>query len=153
MNISVEVVQSDVFLMHGVLTPDECREYIARAEREGFDEAPITTAAGAVRMADVRNNDRVMIDDHAWAGELWKRVQPHLPPAWKHLDLGKATGTPPREACGLNERIRFYRYDPGQAFKVHRDGYYERENGERSFLTVLTSGRKYILRSDLMYRM
>jgi len=42
-----------------------------------------------------------------------------------------------RVASGLNERLRFYRYDPGQKFDWHQDGYYERENGERSQFTFM----------------
>ena len=38
---------------------------------------------------------------------------------------------------GLNERLRFYRYLPGQSFAAHRDGYFLRENGQRSFLTFI----------------
>jgi predicted 2-oxoglutarate/Fe(II)-dependent dioxygenase YbiX len=104
--------------------------------------------------------------------------------------------------CGLNERLRFYRYDEGQKFDWHRDGYYESPSGKRSFLTFMiylndgsdggetlftklgglylseddlsvkprrgmallfdhrilhtgstvTRGRKYVLRTDVMYR-
>lgn len=96
-----------------------------------------------------------------------------------------------RQAIGLNERFRFYRYDPGQQFATHMDGSFVRQNGERSLLTfmvylndafeggetviiettvkpqkgmalifqhalvhegaVVISGRKYVLRSDVMY--
>jgi predicted 2-oxoglutarate/Fe(II)-dependent dioxygenase YbiX len=94
---------------------------------------------------------------------------------------------------GLNERLRFYRYEPGQRFRWHRDGSYARDRDERSLLTVLLylnddfsggatefeagprvtpeagcalvfahglrhqgapviRGRKYVLRTDVMYR-
>jgi 2OG-Fe(II) oxygenase superfamily len=38
---------------------------------------------------------------------------------------------------GLNERFRFHRYDVGQQFDWHLDGYFERTTGERSFFTFL----------------
>jgi hypothetical protein len=38
---------------------------------------------------------------------------------------------------GLNERFRFYRYDPGQHFAPHMDGCYQRANGEESQFTFL----------------
>ena len=38
---------------------------------------------------------------------------------------------------GVNERLRFYRYDVGQQFEWHYDGHFERDNGERSFLTFM----------------
>ena len=37
----------------------------------------------------------------------------------------------------MNERFRFYRYDLGQTFRWHRDGYFERPNRERSRLTLM----------------
>jgi hypothetical protein len=40
-------------------------------------------------------------------------------------------------AVGVNERLRFYRYDVGEQFEWHYDGCFERENGERSFLTYM----------------
>src|SRR6266436_493544 len=96
-----------------------------------------------------------------------------------------------RQALGLNERLRFYRYGPDQQFAAHVDGSFVRANGERSLLTFMvylndgfeggetkftettiqprkamalifrhellhegaavTSGRKYVLRSDVMF--
>jgi hypothetical protein len=92
---------------------------------------------------------------------------------------------------GLNERFRFYRYDPGERFAPHTDGCFRRNNGQESLLTIMIylnegceggetnfgdvqivpkagmalifdhyllnegaavlSGRKYVLRSDVMY--
>lgn len=40
-------------------------------------------------------------------------------------------------ASGINERLRFYRYEPGQRFAFHQDGFYQRSDLERSFLTLL----------------
>jgi prolyl 4-hydroxylase len=38
---------------------------------------------------------------------------------------------------GLNEMFRFYKYSPGQRFKMHRDGSYKRNDTECSFFTFL----------------
>jgi hypothetical protein len=169
---------------------DECDDYIRLGEATGFDEAPITTSRGMIMMKDVRNNDRVMIDDPARAEALYQRLSGHLGPRFQK------TWTP----VGLNERLRLYRYDVGQQFDWHRDGPYERPNKERSFFTFMvylnddfeggatsfrddrfatggmiritpakgmallfhhpiphrgdavTAGRKYVLRTDVMYR-
>jgi hypothetical protein len=42
-----------------------------------------------------------------------------------------------RTIAGLNEQLRFYRYDPGQRFKAHMDGSIQRDTGEVSQLTFM----------------
>lgn len=115
-----------VYLIHNLLTPQECAEYIKFAEYRGFDEAPITTKAGFVMRKDIRNNSRVMVDDEKIADELWTRARPFVQEEWFQ-----------RVAKGLNERFRFYKYDPGQRFAPHFDGYFERRNWDRSELTFM----------------
>jgi hypothetical protein len=169
-----------VFTLHPILDYRECQALIGRAEAVGFEMASIITARGAQVVEEVRNNDRVIIDDEALAAALWERVHEYVPRSL----MG-------REVMGLNERFRFYRYVPGQRFRWHSDGCFQRENGERSLLTfmiylnegytgghtrfewtqvsgrtgmalvfghglihegaVLETGRKYVIRSDVMY--
>lgn len=170
----------EIFTIPALFTEQECAEWIALSESMGFEPAPINTDAGPQRLADIRNNDRVLLDDETRAGELWRRIANDVPTViegWK--------------AVGLNERMRFYRYDPGQKFNWHGDGCFRRANGEQSFLTFMVylnegftggetvfrglqieprqgmallfchwqkhmgaavrDGRKYVLRSDVMY--
>jgi hypothetical protein len=42
-----------------------------------------------------------------------------------------------RQVRGLNERLRYYRYTPGQRFAWHYDGAFGRDNGELSLLTFM----------------
>lgn len=154
----------------------------------GFGEAMI--GRRQERDAEIRNNDRSMRDDPHLADEMWSHVELSIPGAFKG-----------RQAVGLNERMRFYRYDVGQKFDWHLDGFYRRPNGEESQVTFVVylnddfeggstsftcsdsdhmrfepfqvrpskgsalffyhrimhrgdsciSGRKYVLRSDVMY--
>jgi predicted 2-oxoglutarate/Fe(II)-dependent dioxygenase YbiX len=169
-----------IFTIADFLTAEECGRYIALAEGKGFDDAPINTLFGPVVEKEIRNNERVIVDDLALANAIWERAKDYVP--------GVLAGF---RALGINERFRFYRYDPGQAFRWHRDGYFQRENGERSRLTLMVylnddfeggetlfeevvvrpqrgmalcfihhllhegaeviSGRKYVLRTDVMY--
>jgi len=188
----IETVDGDkIFLIRDYFTPDECAEAIAMAEEAGFTDAPITTGGGQVIHKEMRNNDRVMLERPAYAEWLWQRAKPFVPErdrVWS--------------ALGLNERLRFYRYDPGQKFSQHFDGYFRRNACEISRLTFMVylnddfeggetvfyggwrtfceerfrvrptrgtallfvhaqlhegaevkTGRKYVLRSDVMYRL
>jgi hypothetical protein len=174
-----------IFVIHDFLPPEECERLIALSEKTGYEDAPITSGSGFVMRKDVRNNDRVMLDAPLLAADLWERARLFLPAVWFGW-----------EVVGFNERIRFYRYGPGQKFASHTDGYYERDNGERSQLTFMAylngdceggattfyrsrgrldvqpergkalvfahkvlhegtavvGGRKYVLRTDVMYR-
>ena len=117
----------DAGVIPGFLSAEECTAYIRRSEAEGYEDAPVTTADGMIMMKDVRNNDRVMVDDFAEAHRLYTRAEPFLPRRIKKK----------WQPFGLNERLRFYRYDEGQQFDWHHDGYYESPAGERSFLTFM----------------
>jgi hypothetical protein len=121
-----QLVSDDIFVIRGFLTPDECLAFIARAEQAGFEDAPITTSQGFVMRKDVRDNARVMIDDLDLAAAWWERARPHLVLEWFGWRL-----------VGFNERFRYYRYDIDQRFALHKDGYFQRDNGERSQFTFM----------------
>jgi prolyl 4-hydroxylase len=112
------------FTLPMVMTLDECARMIARIDALGPTSAPVSMAAGAVMRPDIRNNQRVMFDDVVLAETLFARL------------------TVPESLCnmrvvGLNERFRCYRYQPGQRFAPHRDGYFARDAHERSLLTFM----------------
>lgn len=175
-----QALASGIFTIDGVLTADECRQMIALAEQRGFDEATINAVDGPRLDKEMRNNQRAIVDDFDIARRIWSRVRKFIP----RTQLGAPVH-------GLNERLRFYRYTPGQRFSWHFDGSFVRPNGERSMLTFMiylnegyeggetrfesssvlgklgmallfehellhegaevTSGVKYVLRSDVMY--
>ncbi|CCE01867.1 2OG-Fe(II) oxygenase [Bradyrhizobium sp. STM 3809] len=175
----------------GFFSAAECEDTIAWGEAIGFGDAPISTSMGMIIAKDIRNNERVMIDDTERAQSLYARLARHLAPTFQNR----------WQPVGLNERLRLYRYDVGQRFDWHRDGHFARDNGERSLFTFLiylnddfeggatsfcddiglmsdgplritpqrgmallfhhpimhrgdrvTRGRKYVLRTDVMYR-
>lgn len=177
-------IANGIWIVENFFTPSECQQWIDFAEEIGFEDAPISIGIGkeAIRK-DIRNNNRAMIDDEDRAFLLWEKTKPHLPQMIYQ-----------RVAVGLNERLRFYRYDCGQEFKYHFDGSFRRPNGQQSLLTYMVylnedfvggettflnseetivkpktgmmlafthsilhqgsevkSGRKYVLRSDVMF--
>ena len=115
-----------VLVIREFLTREECRSYVAQSEHAGYEDATINTSSGAVMAKQIRDNARLIVDNNQLADEWWQRAEPFLPQriqGWR--------------AVGFNERFRFYRYDPGQRFAPHFDGYFSRENGERSQLTFM----------------
>jgi hypothetical protein len=116
----------DIFIVTGLLSPEECAALIERAEEIGFEEATLTSPEGPVRVEAVRDNDRVIVDDEALAAELWELLEEVVP-----------TMVGGMRVVGINERFRFYRYDPGQQFDWHEDHPFERDNGEVSQFTLL----------------
>lgn len=174
-----------LFVLPHFLTAEECQAFIERSEKIGYADAPITTTAGFLMRKDIRDNLRVMVDDAELANAWYARAQDALCQLWFGWRV-----------VGLNERLRFYRYDVGQRFAPHTDGCFERDNGERSFFTFMVylndgfdggatafhqrhpsllvtpergkalvfyhrqlhegmpvaRGRKYVLRTDVMYR-
>jgi hypothetical protein len=115
-----------LFVIRQFLTAEECDAFIEQSERLGYTEAPISTSFGPLLRKDVRDNERLLLDDPALAAAWWERAQGLLVGEWFGW-----------RAVGLNERFRVYRYDPGQRFAPHTDGYFERNNGERSHFTFL----------------
>jgi hypothetical protein len=118
--------RDDIFVIHDFLSVEECQHYIALSESKGYGDAPINSIGGPMIRKDIRNNERVMIDDVQIASKLWARLQPFMPEqtrSWMPI--------------GLNERFRFYRYDPGQQFDWHCDGCFERSPLEQSAFTFM----------------
>merc|ERR1712150_80986 len=73
-----------------------------------------------------RNSKRCIWDSEVEADKMWQRIEAHVPQQFKGCDV-----------VGLNERLRFLKYDPGEYFKPHMDGEYRRPGGkERSYITV-----------------
>lgn len=116
------------FILYDVFTKEECDEWIALTEKTGYSEALVNVGSGQqISMTDFRNSDRCIIDDVQMADKIFQRIKLYLPATWKN-----------HHVVGLNERLRFLRYDSGQYFAPHMDGVYAREDGsgERSFITI-----------------
>lgn len=116
-----------VFVIRDFFSTEECDAFIAQSESAGYDEATITTAAGAVMNKSYRDNSRLILDDLELAQLLWLRAEPFIATTIRSIWT----------AIGFNERFRFYRYGPGERFKPHIDGCFRRQSGEESMLTFM----------------
>ena len=136
-----------------VFSESECSDLIQRTEKVGYQEALVNVGGGRqVQMKDVRNSDRCILDDPMLAEKIWQRVRCSIESVddetKQKLQLHKVVDSRTDVtyeskkvyAVGLNERLRFLRYDPGQYFKPHFDGSFRRREGERygeeSFVTL-----------------
>lgn len=119
----------------GLVSDSESAALIAATREVGYESALINVG-GNVQMRDdsVRKSGRCIIDTPAFAAALWARLKPFLPAS--HHALGGEW-----QPTGLNERMRFLRYEPGDYFRPHTDGSFARKvgdrKGERSFLTLM----------------
>lgn len=202
----IRVGDDPVFLIHDLLSPQECKALIQAAEEVSFE-----AAADYCYMYRNRMNDRLMSDDVAFSELLWPSVREILQtnlteeqqrsletPCWS---FAKKVGVP--HPHSLNHRWRYCRYTKLHYFGAHVDGGFRPTPDVRSLLTfmlylngppehtggctnfldirtkqktltiepkagtaivfpqensnyyhegeVLTSGVKYILRSDIMF--
>ena len=174
-----QALSDRVFLVPSALAPAQCVALIALANAHGFDAAQVRAASGPRAMPQVRNNQRAQFAAPDWVATLWQLLQ-----SWP---LPEVNG---QRAVGLPRDLRFYAYDPGQRFKMHKDGPWKEEGltsrltfllylndgfvgGETDFRdfkisphtgdallfihdtwhegAAVSSGVKYVLRSDVMY--
>lgn len=119
-----------VVVIHDFLSAGECSALIQRSENLRYEPGMVAD----VVIEDVRNNERVLVDDPLLALEFFRRAKPWLP----------AVIDGHQQLVGFNERWRFYRYGPGQTFKPHRDGSYMRmdcwEESQLTFMIYLNEG-------------
>lgn len=135
-------------LLRNVLTPTECELLIQNMNK---------TLVPVQYRHDYRQNDRCIYESTDFAKLLWQRVQPFAKglvvrveenPAKQHL-LTELPGDCPRNLrvgyghegnwhpIGLNECLRFCRYDPGGFFRKHCDAPFRRSEDEMSLFTCM----------------
>ncbi|KAM9969395.1 hypothetical protein ACTFIR_001230 [Dictyostelium discoideum] len=127
--VAVSLIDLYAITIENVFTKEECEELIRLSEEKGYEPALVNTGNGQQElMTDVRNNDRCIIDTEELSNKIYERIKEFIPQDFRG-----------HKVVSLNERLRFLRYYPGQEFKAHFDGSYERtegpKTGERSHIT------------------
>lgn len=122
----MEKLEDHIYVVDNFLSHEECDELIAKSEKKKYKEAKVNLRGRQVLMTTVRNNLRVMYKDRGYAEELWGKIKEHVP-----QQIGY------NHAIGLNEMLRFYKYEKGHRFKMHRDGSYRRNETEASQYSFL----------------
>ena len=119
----VENARKIAYYIENVLTKSECDRLIMETERLKYIPALLNTGYGQVLDTEVRNNTRCMLDSIPDSTEIYARIGHLLPPVMYKL-------------AGLNERLRYLKYDPGERFNPHLDGCYKRNERECSYVTL-----------------
>jgi hypothetical protein len=171
--MKVTKLTDTIFTIEDFLTRQECLDTIVKSEGIGYELAKVNTAGGAKVRTDIRNNSRAFYNSEKLAQQLWEKLQPLLPAPLVNMAN--------RTAFGLNELFRFYdesyfrneREASELTFMVYLNDNFQggdttfrglrirpRQGMALVFLHSLyhegsevTQGVKYVLRSDVMYRL
>lgn len=110
--IAVEHIFHRSFMLHNVLTANECESLIKVTEHLGYDDIKTGVLNNNAWVTWVFNNDVIQ--------SLMDRCSEHVPQIVPPKDAGTLS---PRQLSGLNPRCRFYRYmqNDFETFKPHRD--------------------------------
>ena len=102
------ILEDQIILIRKLFTSSLSQHYVTF-----LSTLPLLTTPGQPKKGEaLRVNDRFEVNDPNFAEQLWKGT------ALKDLVLG-AAGQWDGDVCGLNPRIRIYRYRKGQFFDQH----------------------------------
>ena len=124
----------DYKIVDNFLTPDKCQELIDLSESMGYVEADISYPEGGRMNKQYRDNSRVLLRDEDLRIFLENLIKPHVPQSLNYIEQGGVVRKLP--FIKLSGNFRFYKYEPGQKFKKHRDAN-QLEEGGVSLITVL----------------
>jgi len=129
-----------ICVIENVLDKAECDALIALSEKEGYSAALLNDSLAE----DVRKSDRAMVDSPAIVENLYQKILKNLNSCEQgqpllseliHATFRQRLSAPQTSgsvyALGLNERMRFLRYDKGAYFLPHRDGCYLRKGNDK----------------------
>jgi len=101
----------NIFEIDSFITEKECLEYIELSEAQGYKSADVQLSNNRQRLSEIRNNERVNYFSEALALSLWKKLSV--------IELPIFSG---KKAIKLSPHFRFYKYQSGQKFNMHKDG-------------------------------
>lgn len=171
---------SDVFTIQDLWSPATCQQFIQKSEREGFEKALVNTINGPRQMDGLRNNDRLFWEDEDLAAQIWEDIEEFVPcdlgeyQAIGLNELFRFYRYDPHQQFNWHYDAPYRRNQNEQSFYTFMiylnddfkggetafrgfkvkpnigEGIFFSQELEHAGLPVI-SGRKYILRTDIMY--
>jgi predicted 2-oxoglutarate/Fe(II)-dependent dioxygenase YbiX len=77
--MQLKQLSENVFIIDSFWSKRQCEDFTAKSESIGYEAATIETEKGHMLVESVRNNNRVIYKDFQLASELWKELQPFAP--------------------------------------------------------------------------
>lgn len=78
--MQITSLATDIFTIEGFWSKRECEEFIAKSEAIGYEAATVETEKGQVVLEGVRNNSRILYKDEDLAQYLWRSLKDYAPP-------------------------------------------------------------------------
>ena len=171
---------SDIFTIKNLWSPYNCQEFINKSEKEGYKEALVNTANGPQRLEEFRNNDRLFWEDEDLAENLWRVIEAFIPTdlgEYQAIGLNELFRF---YRYDVNQQFNWHYDSPYQRNENEKSFYTfmiylndDFDGGATAFKGIevkpktgdglifsqelyhaglpITKGRKYILRTDIMY--
>ena len=139
--INCDIMQNDNFTQHvedrihsikSIFSKDECDELIKMTEKAGFNPSPPSGGGhGQTPRTGARTSQFYVKDDSVLADKIWKRLKDFIPKDLRSIKqvpyMNSVTKGDEFTPVGVNDHIRFYKYDPGQFILKHDDKYYSQK--------------------------
>jgi len=171
---------NDIFTIQNLWEPARCQQFIKKSENEGFEKALINTINGPVEAEEIRNNDRLFWEDEKLAEQIWEKIEEFVPcdlGEYQAIGLNELFRF---YRYDVNQKFNWH-YDGHYQRNQNEMSFYtfmiylneDFEGGATAFESLeiipktgdallfsqdlehaglpVISGRKYILRTDIMY--
>ena len=112
------------FILKGLFSRHFCQQLKNKAIARGF------CSADDKYPTSYRNNQRLVEDNKTLAESLYLSCKPYIPNQLKCNNMSLSIDS-------LNERLRYCKYAKQQAFSIHRDGVFYKNESQWSVFTFL----------------
>ena len=72
------VLHPEIFLIEDFLSREMCDHFIEKGEQVSFEEAKVSVDGRQVKIKGIRNNQRIMFKDQILADTIWNKIKPHV---------------------------------------------------------------------------